>query len=110
MFEDYEARCRRGEVRPGVPYLWENDSVQILNFPTKRHWRDDSILEDIEDGLRYLSENYPAMGIATLAMPPLGCGNGNLSWKDVKPLIEKHLGDVTLEVFVYQPRMGAVFP
>ena len=58
MFSDYVKRCQRGEVRPGVPYLWEDDSVQILNFPTKRHWRNDSLLADIDDGLRYLAASF----------------------------------------------------
>jgi O-acetyl-ADP-ribose deacetylase (regulator of RNase III) len=103
MFSDYVKRCQRGEVRTGVPYLWEDDSVQILNFPTKRHWRNDSLLADIDDGLRYLAASYSTMGIATLAIPPLGCGNGNLAWNEVKGLLEAHLGSVTLEVFVYAP-------
>ncbi len=58
MFEDYKAKCDRGEVKPGRPYLWENNNIQILNFPTKRHWKQDSILSDVEDGLKYLAENY----------------------------------------------------
>lgn len=54
---------------PGEPYLWENEKVQILNFPTKRHWKDDSRLDDIEAGLRYLAAHYQEMGIYTLALP-----------------------------------------
>lgn len=76
MFEDYRLRCKRGEVRPGGLYLWEDDHVQILNFPTKRDWREDSRIEDIEQGLQYLSTHYQDLGIQSLAMPALGCGNG----------------------------------
>jgi len=102
MFEDYKRRCDRGEVRPGRPYVWEDDSVQVLNFPTKRHWRDDSRLDDIEAGLKYLAANYQDLGISTLALPQLGCGNGGLQWSDVRPLIDKHLAGIPdLEVFVY---------
>jgi O-acetyl-ADP-ribose deacetylase (regulator of RNase III) len=108
MFANYVARCERFEVKPGVPYLWENDEVQVLNFPTKRHWRENSQLADIEAGLQYLAKNYSTMGIATIAMPPLGCGLGGLLWSQVKPLIEKYLSDLPLEVFVYEPRVGAV--
>lgn len=108
MFADYVARCERAALKPGEPYLWENSEVQILNFPTKRHWRDGSRLDDIEAGLRYLAKNYAAMGIATIAIPPLGCGLGGLLWSDVKRLIEKYLSDLSLDVFVYEPRAGAV--
>ncbi len=102
MFDDYKRRCDRGEVRPGFPYLWENDRAQVLNFPTKRHWRDDSRLEDIEAGLKYLADHYKDMGIYTLALPQLGCGNGGLQWSDVRPLIDKYLANLPdLEVFVY---------
>jgi O-acetyl-ADP-ribose deacetylase (regulator of RNase III) len=102
MFDDYKLRCDRGEVRPGIPYLWEDDQVQILNFPTKRHWRENSLIEDIDAGLKYLAEHYQEMGICSLALPQLGCGNGGLSWGDVQPLIEKYLAEIPdLEVFVY---------
>lgn len=103
MFEDYKARCSENMVKPGVPYLWENDSVQILNFPTKRHWKQNSLLNDIEMGLKYLSKNYRDMGISSLALPPLGCGLGGLNWADVKNLINKYLGPLEdLDVYVYE--------
>lgn len=105
MFEDYKKRCESREVLPGRPYLWENEKVQILNFPTKRHWKESSRLSDIEDALKYLAENYAQMGITTLALPPLGCGLGGLEWSEVKPLIENYLGPIAdLEVFVYEPQ------
>lgn len=104
MYEDYRIRCQKGDVLPGRPYLWEDDKVQILNFPTKRHWRENSRLDDIEEGLRYLANHYQEMGLHTLALAPLGCGNGGLNWNDVKPLIERYLGSVPdLEVFAYRP-------
>lgn len=104
MFDDYKARCDAGQVKPGTPYLWEDNRSQVLNFPTKRHWKDLSLLEDVEAGLRFLAEHYQDMGIHTLALPPLGCGLGGLQWKDVRALIEKHLGILPdLEVFVYEP-------
>jgi len=111
MYGDYQKRCQNNEVVPGKPYLWENDKVQVLNFPTKRHWKDNSRLEDIEDGLKYLSEHYKEMGIYTLALPPLGCGNGGLKWENVRPLVEKYLGTLSdLEVFVYETSAVAVQP
>lgn len=110
MFDDYKDKCERDLVKPGQPYLWEDDSVQILNFPTKRNWRDHSLLQDIEDGLKYLAINYERMGIQSLAMPALGCGLGGLRWPEVQPLIMKHLGTIPdLDVYVYEPQdMAAI--
>jgi O-acetyl-ADP-ribose deacetylase (regulator of RNase III) len=108
MFDDYKAKCDRGEVQPGQPYLWEDDSAQILNFPTKRDWRNDSVFQDIEDGLKQLANSYAAMGIQSIAMPALGCGLGGLDWSDVRALIEKHLGPLPdLDVYVYEPQIAA---
>ena len=105
MFNDYKDRCDRNEVKPGMPYLWEDDHKQILNFPTKRHWKEPSLLQDIIDGLEYLSKHYSNMSIQSLAMPALGCGNGGLSWDKVRPLIEKYLGSLPdLDVYVYEPQ------
>jgi len=104
MFLDYKAKCDRQEVIPGRPYLWENSFVQILNFPTKRHWSQDSLLSDIEDGLKYLAQNYAQMGVSSLALPALGSGFGGLKWADVKNLINKYLGPIVdLDVYVYEP-------
>ena len=103
MYQDYKMKCERGDVRPGQPYLWQNEKVQILNFPTKRHWNQNSKLSDIEAGLKYLSENYADMGISSLALPPLGCGLGGLAWPDVKNLINKYLGPIEdLDIYVYE--------
>lgn len=104
MYDDYKARCERGEVIPGQPYLYEDGEVQILNFPTKRHWKENSLINDIEDGLKYLAINHAEMGVFFLALPPLGCGLGGLNWPEVKTLIDKHLGAIEgLEVLVYEP-------
>lgn len=103
MFEDYKKRCDKGEVKLGEPYLWDNGQVQIINFPTKGNWKENSRLEDIESGLKYLACNYEKMGINSISLPPLGCGNGGLNWKDVKNLINKYLGPLDLlDVYVYE--------
>jgi len=108
MFEDYVKRCKQGNVQLGKPYVWEDDRVQILNFPTKSHWKSRSQLKDIETGLQYLVAHYDDWGIASMALPPLGCGNGGLRWEDVRSLIEKYLGAIPdLEVFVYEPKQAA---
>ena len=104
MFDDYVERCRRGAVKPGEPYLFEDASgSRILNFPTKDHWRSPSRLADIERGLDRLAEHHAAWGITSIAMPPLGCGNGGLSWSDVGPLIQRKLAGLPFDVEVYAP-------
>ena len=109
MFGDYKSKCNQGKVIPGEPYLWENDSTQVLNFPTKRHWRDSSLIQDIEDGLKYFAASYEKMGIQSIAMPALGCGLGDLKWSEVQLLIVKYLGDLPdLDVYVYEPQSIAV--
>lgn len=103
MYKEYAAMCERHEVLPGVPYCHSSSGRQIVNFPTKDHWRAKSRLEDVERGLRLLRENYRDWNITSIAMPPLGCGNGGLEWGAVKPLIERYLSDVSIDVFVYEP-------
>ncbi|MCB0367653.1 MAG: macro domain-containing protein [Bdellovibrionaceae bacterium] len=104
LFKDYKTRCDNNQVLPGQPYLWESETHQILNFPTKRHWRDKSVLQDIDEGLKFLAENYEQMGIQSLALPALGCGLGGLQWSEVQPLVEQYLGSIPdLDVYVYAP-------
>lgn len=109
-FRDYEARCHRGEVHPGVPYVFRADPKRdkpelelVLNFPTKNHWRAPSQLEWVDGGLQILAERYEEWGIRSLAIPPLGCGNGGLDWAEVWPLIAGHLGPLPLRVEVWVP-------
>ena len=103
MYEDYRRRAKAGLVLPGRPYLYKESDPWILNFPTKRHWREGSRLADIEAGLRFLREHHREWGISSLALPPLGCGLGGLEWSQVKPLIERYLGDLEIEVTVFEP-------
>jgi O-acetyl-ADP-ribose deacetylase (regulator of RNase III) len=103
MFRDYVQRCHRGEVRVGMPYVWHNFSggPSVLNFPTKDDWEDPSKLEYVEEGPRYLVEHYREMGIASLALPALGCGLGGLEWRDVQPMMEQELSrlDISVEIW-----------
>ena len=92
MYDDYVARCERDEVQLGQPYLYRNpEPPHVLNFPTKDHWRSVSKLKDIVAGLDYLEEHYHEWGITSLAVPPLGCGNGGLEWRIVGPTLYQHL-------------------
>ena len=105
MYEDYRTRCARKEIKPGCPYIWQDQEQMILNFPSKDHWRGNSRLEWVEKGLAWIRDNYDNYGISTLAIPPIGCGNGGLYWSDVRELVEKYLADLEyLLVIVYLPR------
>ncbi len=106
MFEDYVARCQRSEVKPGVPYLFKPSSLftpQVINFPTKSDWRAASHVEDIEKGLKILVSKYKEWGIESIAVPPLGCGNGQLLWETVGPLIYKYFSKLDIPVKMYAP-------
>src|SRR5437899_1683390 len=87
MFDDYVQRCDRGEVELGQPYVFTEPDHLIVNFPTKGHWRAVSKLSDIATGLEYLEKHYKEWGITSIAVPPLGCGNGQLEWKIVGPTL-----------------------
>ena len=104
MFEDYERRCARGEVRLGRPYLYKGHAGPwILNFPTKDHWRAVSRLSDIVAGLKYLEMHYKLWGITSLAVPPLGCGSGQLDWAVVGPTLYRYLNELDIPVALYAP-------
>src|SRR5690606_26552523 len=97
-FKQYKAACDRGDVRPGTMNIFETGQVvgpqYIINFPTKRHWKSNSCIEDIRLGLSALSEEIQTRKIQSVALPPLGCGLGGLRWASVRPLIEAALGDL----------------
>ena len=104
MFEDYKSRTDRKAVRLGEPYLYgDRSGTQIVNFPTKDHWRSPSRLSDIERGLDYLAAHIAEWGITSLALPPLGCGNGGLEWSEVGPLICRKLQGLPIDIEVYAP-------
>lgn len=104
MHEDYLDRCKRGEVKPGLPYLYRTLlPPQIINFPTKDHWKSVSKVSDIERGLKYLLAHYKEWGVQSLAIPPLGCGNGQLEWRVVGPLICWFARRMDIPVEMYAP-------
>jgi O-acetyl-ADP-ribose deacetylase (regulator of RNase III)/uncharacterized protein YwgA len=104
MFNDYARRCEQKAVKLGEPYVYEDKSgVKILNFPTKDHWRSPSRLHDIERGLDHLVQNFQAWNITSMAMPPLGCGNGGLEWSQVGPLIYRKLHGLPVDIDLYAP-------
>ena len=104
MYRDYEARCLAHRVRLGEPYLYKRETAPwIINFPTKAHWRAVSRIADIDAGMQYLSEHIAAWGVKSLAVPPLGCGHGQLEWRVVGPLIRRHLDNLPIPVELYAP-------
>jgi len=104
MYEDYVRRCEQREVRLGRPYLYRRSTPpHVINFPTKDHWRSVSKLYDIIKGLRYLQAHLPEWGVTSLAVPPLGCGEGRLEWRVVGPTLYRHLGDLSVPVELYAP-------
>ena len=110
-FRVYAKACERGEVQPGRMFVFETGALTnpryIVNFPTKRHWRGNSRIEDIQAGLKDLVTVIRERDIRSIAVPPLGAGLGGLEWNDVRPRIEKALhGFNDLDVVVFEP-MGA---
>ncbi len=108
MFAAYAEACKAGEVRLGQMHVWETGTLDgprfIINFPTKGHWRAGSRLTDIEAGLVDLVRVIREYGITSIAIPPLGCGNGGLEWTEVEPLIAKALAEVPdADAQVYAP-------
>ena len=111
-FEAYAHACRREEVRPGQMFVVEQDQLvgprYIVNFPTKRHWRGRSRMEDIESGLLDLRRVIHEKGIRSIAIPPLGSGLGGLAWSDVRPQIEEALHDLDdVCVVIFEPNDSA---
>lgn len=104
MFDDYVQRCTAHQVRLGEPYLFKRLLPPwILNFPTKDHWRSVSRLDDIVRGLDYLKRHYREWGITSLAVPPLGCGEGRLEWRVVGPTLYRLLSEIGIPVELYAP-------
>lgn len=107
-FKAYARACSEGTVTTGRMFVTHDRSPQtgekiIINFPTKQHWRNASQYSYIEEGLANLVELIQEKSISSIAIPPLGAGNGQLEWPKVKALIEEYLGDLEVNVFVYEP-------
>ncbi len=125
VYVRYEAVCKSKYLQIGKPYLYKRESSvkeqlgdssfflpqDFLNseqkwfwlFPTKKHWRNPSEIEDIKNGLEWLCNNYQKQGIKSLAIPALGCSLGGLDWQDVGPLMCKYLSSMDITVAIYLP-------
>jgi O-acetyl-ADP-ribose deacetylase (regulator of RNase III) len=119
----YQDVCRQKILQMGTPYLYRREtsfehaladdphSLQDLNsnkwfllFATKRHWREPADAEGIEQGLKWIKDNYSREGIESLAVPALGCGLGGLKWREVGPLMGRYLAGLDIQVSIYLPR------
>lgn len=107
MFTAYAAACRAGEVEVGRMHVYDRGRLPqrwIINFPTKIHWRGNSLMGYIDAGLIDLVEHVHALRLTSLAVPALGCGYGGLNWKDVRPrLIHAFTPLEHVDVRIYQP-------
>ncbi|MBU1298378.1 MAG: macro domain-containing protein, partial [Bacteroidetes bacterium] len=104
MFQEYVQQCKKGDIKLGKPYLYKTLLPPwILLFPTKENWRSVSKLSAIETGLEYLKENYKKWGITSIAVPPLGCGLGELEWNIVGRTLYHHLMELDIPVEMYAP-------
>lgn len=107
MYEHYKKECSAGRVKPGYLDIWKTpDGIQIINFPTKRHWKEKSRYEDIEAGLialrKYLQSVIDGRPLR-ITLPALGCGHGGLDWKLVSEMIQKYLYDIQADILVFEP-------
>jgi O-acetyl-ADP-ribose deacetylase (regulator of RNase III) len=109
-FKAYKRLCETKWLKPGVIYIHQvsdllgnNQPRFIINFPTKDHWKSKSKIEFIESGLDTLVNELRGSGIKSIALPPLGCGNGGLDWKDVRPLIVDKLNELDIQIIVMEP-------
>ncbi len=107
-FMAYEAACQSEEVVPGRMFIFDNGRLLnprfIINFPTKRHWRGKSRIEDIRSGLKALIADVRRLEIRSIAVPPLGCGLGGLGWGEVRPLIERAFSELPdVRVLLFKP-------
>lgn len=104
LYDAYQKACKMGVFQKDGYFVFEEKyGKQILCFPTKRHWSKDSQLRWIESGLKKLAETYKENDITSIAIPPIGCGKGNLEWQQVKPLIIQYLAGTDMDVRVLEP-------
>ncbi|KKR00036.1 MAG: Appr-1-p processing domain protein [Candidatus Woesebacteria bacterium GW2011_GWB1_39_12] len=103
-FKEYWKACKDEQIHPGEIFIFQENGKTIINLATKNHWKNSSRLEWVEKGTIALARLLRASGGSTIAIPPLGCGNGNLKWQDVRPILEKYLSDIPdVEICIFEP-------
>ncbi|OJF94697.1 macro domain-containing protein [Alkalibacterium sp. 20] len=102
MYKQYREYCEQGLLDIGKLWLYKDENKWILNFPTKKHWRNPSKIDYIEKGLKKFVSTYEEKGIYSISFPQLGTGNGGLDWEtEVKPLVDKYLKNLPIDIFVH---------
>jgi len=102
MYREYRQLCKAGKLNIGKLYIYRTPNKIIVNFPTKKHWRNPSQVEYVEAGLQEFVRIYDKYGISTVSFPQLGCGNGELNWeKQVRPVMERYLKDLPISVYIH---------
>jgi O-acetyl-ADP-ribose deacetylase (regulator of RNase III) len=109
MYSEYRRLCDQHMLQIGQLHLWRSDTRWVLNFPTKTTWKLPSQLDYIESGLTKFCGTYKALGISSASFPPLGCGNGNLDWKEVKPVMEDYLSRVDIPIYIHDIQVRSDF-
>nr|WP_270698513.1 macro domain-containing protein [Aeromonas sp. QDB05] len=103
----YAEACKQGDVVTGKMFITQTGELLgprwIVNFPTKQHWRNPAQMAWIQDGLQDLRAWLQAQQVSSIAIPPLGAGNGGLPWPEVKQAIETALGDLDIDILLYEP-------
>ena len=110
MFEKYKMVCEKHLLTVGKLMLFYEADHWLLLFPTKENWRNPSRIEYIEKGLMKFVQTYAEKNITSIAFPRLGCGNGELNWADVKPVMEKYLKKLPIDVYIYLGTNPDVIP
>jgi len=104
MFKEYQALCKSGALDIGQLWLYKSPEKWVLNFPTKRDWRNKSQIEYIDIGLKRFVEIYEADAIKSISFPRLGSGLGGLSWEnEVQPLMKRYLNPLPIEIIIHVP-------
>ena len=102
MFTRYQELCEKSQFSIGQLWPYRTSNKLVLNFPTKKHWRNPSRPEYIEAGLKTFAEKYHLYGVTSISFPLLGCGNGELDWESqVRPLMEQYLGKLPIDVYIH---------
>ncbi|WP_255346160.1 macro domain-containing protein [Butyrivibrio sp. FC2001] len=101
MVEAYKDLCDKKALNGGELALFKGEDRWVLLFPTKKHGRSPSKIEYIEEGLKKFCAVWDKLNIDLIAFSKLGCGNGGLDWNVVKPLMEKYLKKLPINILLY---------
>jgi len=103
MYQRYRRLCQEGKLDVGMLYIYRTPNKIIVNFPTKKHWRQRSLIQYIRTGLEKFVTHYGDYGISSVSFPQLGCGHGELNWeRQVQPVMEHYLRDLPIPVYIHR--------